>query len=1395
MSNFSSKTFTDMRNGIRFTFLLMVMTLMSNFGLYAQCTNSTSYGSAVAPGPGLSATMTSCNFGGEYGTVTSATAATSYTVTGTGGAGNYFTIRQGTPSGPVIASGFSPLIITTTAAGTYYTHINTTAACGTDAVCHTVSITNNTVVPASCTNTTGFGGAVAPGPGLSATITSCNFGGEYGTVTAATAATSYTVTGTGGTGNYFTIRQGTPAGALIASGPSPLTFTSTVAGTYYTHINTTAACGTDVSCHNVSITNNTVVSADPCASITTIACTTPTTATLTGAGAWSPGACGFTTPGNEKVYSFTPTVTGVHSLQVTAASGGFVDYMYKAASGGCGATGWTCIIDVASTTTATIGTLTAGVEYYILMDAESLTGATQTFQINCPLPPTGPCASITTIACATPATGVLTGAGVLSPGACGFTTPGNEKIFSFTPTVTGVHSLQVTATNAGGYIDYMYKAASGGCSATGWTCILDIFSPTTTTIGTLTAGVEYYILMDAESLAGATHTFQINCPVACPAATIAYSGSPYCTSAGVVSVVRTGTSGGTYTASPAGLTINASTGAITPATSAAGAYTVTYTIAAAGPCPVFTTTASITINLTPDVNQPVNQVVCNNVATLPINFTGTANTNFNWVNNTTSIGLAASGTGNIASFTALNTTTAPISATITVTPVTAGGGGPVTTTFANSATVAIPGTGTTGPGAPYPSNITVSGTSGTITNLTVKLKNLNHTFPSDIDMLLVGPSGQNSIIMSDVGSGTDLVNVDLVLDDAAANMSTAAIVSGTYKPTDLTTGDAFPAPAPAPSGNVPLNIFNGTSANGTWSLYIVDDSGGDSGSMIDGWELNITTGASAVCPGVPKTFTITVNPTAVVTAVTNKTFCNGATTGVTTFSSPNTGGTVSYSWTNSNPAIGLVASGAGNLPTFTATNAGVAPITATITVTPSFTNAGVTCSGTAITFTITVNPTPTVNVVADQTVCANTATAAVNFTGAVAGTVYSWTNSNPAIGLAASGTGNIPSFVATNGAATPISATITVTPNYGATPTCSGTPRTFTITVNPLTVVTCPGNITVTSVLGTCTAAVTYTATVTGTPAPVVTYTFSGATIGSGAGTGSGALFNVGVTTVTVIATNTCGVKTCTFTITVNDAQPPAVTTQPVTKTFCEGTSATFTVTATNAVSYQWEKYNGSTWVSVPGATSATLTVNAVTLSMNTDTYRAKVIGLCTTVTSGSATLYVNPKPNVSIISSQTLLVPGSAFNLTAITNGTGAGTYIWYKNGAVVAGVSGKILAGGRIDDRATYKVTYTDANGCTNTSADFTVGSLQTTELFIYPNPNNGQFQIRFYNLPNESATVYIYNSGGQIVLKKVIPTGSLPYSQMSVNISNQAGGVYVIKLINGAGKELGNTRIIKQ
>lgn len=211
------------------------------------CTNTSSYGSATAPTNAATATITSCQYAGEYATITSCAAAATYTSTSSV-ATDYITVHQGTPGGPIIAAGTTPLNWTVLAAGTHYIHYNTNSSCGIQNVCRTTDITH---VPVVCTNTSPYGTATAPVNAL-LVITTCQFAGEYSTINGCAATTQY-ISSTDLIGGYYTVHQGTFNGPVVGSGVAPLVWNSTVAGVYYVHLNTTSACGTDAICHEARI--------------------------------------------------------------------------------------------------------------------------------------------------------------------------------------------------------------------------------------------------------------------------------------------------------------------------------------------------------------------------------------------------------------------------------------------------------------------------------------------------------------------------------------------------------------------------------------------------------------------------------------------------------------------------------------------------------------------------------------------------------------------------------------------------------------------------------------------------------------------------------------------------------------------------------------------------------------------------------------------------------------------------------------------------------------------------------------------------------------------------------------------------------------------------------------
>ena len=161
--------------------------------------------------------------------------------------------------------------------------------------------------------------------------------------------------------------------------------------------------------------------------------------------------------------------------------------------------------------------------------------------------------------------------------------------------------------------------------------------------------------------------------------------------------------------------------------------------------------------------------------------------------------------------------------------------------FTNPNEITIPNGGAA---TTYPSSINVSGLNGTITSVKVTLSNITHTYPDDLDVLLIGPTGAKVLLMSDAGWSWDLNNVTLTFDPNARDFlpDQGQISSGSYRATDYETGDRFNN-SPAPSGDygIDFSVFNNTIPNGTWNLYVVDDTGVDIGNIAGGWSIAIDT--------------------------------------------------------------------------------------------------------------------------------------------------------------------------------------------------------------------------------------------------------------------------------------------------------------------------------------------------------------------------------------------------------------------------------------------------------------------------------------------------------------------------------------------------------------------------
>jgi hypothetical protein len=344
------------------------------------------------------------------------------------------------------------------------------------------------------------------------------------------------------------------------------------------------------------------------------------------------------------------------------------------------------------------------------------------------------------------------------------------------------------------------------------------------------------------------------------------------------------------------------------------------------------------------------------------------------------------------------------------------------------------------------------------------------------------------------------------------------------------------------------------------------------------------------CVGSTVSFTITINNEPILDPILDQEFCSNSIADVNDFSTIPAGST--YTWTSSNASIGLATSGSGNIPLFNAINATTGPITSTINVTPTING----CVGEEVSFLVTIKPTPKIDAVSNQTLCANSPTSAINFTG-TSGATYNWVNSNSTIGLAASGTGNIPSFTATNSSSVPSVASISATATVNG---CTSNSANFTITVNPNPLLNTVSNQTLCA--NTATVPVVFSST---PPSSIYSWTNSNTSIGLAAG-GSGNIPSftaINSTTAPIIGiisvkakVNGCISNTINFTITVNPL--PIITVTPPSSTITPGLSAN--LVASGALSYSWSPASGLSCTNCPNpAASPNTTTNYTVTGTN----------------------------------------------------------------------------------------------------------------------------------------------------------------------------------------------------
>lgn len=250
--------------------------------------------------------------------------------------------------------------------------------------------------------------------------------------------------------------------------------------------------------------------------------------------------------------------------------------------------------------------------------------------------------------------------------------------------------------------------------------------------------------------------------------------------------------------------------------------------------------------------------------------------------------------------------------------------------------------------------------------------------------------------------------------------------------------------------------------------------------------------------------------------------------------------------------------------------------------------------------------------------------------------------------------------------------------------------------------------------------------------------------------------------TYTVTVTNCAGNSIASVDVTMESA-PVAVINSDET-TACEG--EILTVTADGGSGFVWST----------GSTDPSLSISQVSES---GTYTVTVTNDCGDEDTEEITLTIVANPEAP-----TLTLSGGNYT----SSQTGSGTHMWYIENTLVTGQTGNTLPESAVAEGNSVYCVYVDDNGCTSEASNALVGLDDVTRLnnqiSIYPNPNNGQFEVRFGDV-NGLMNVTLTNNLGQVVYTTQVNAQSGTVSQFTID--NLESGAYQLRLVGEGGQSI--------
>ncbi len=192
---------------------------------------------------------------------------------------------------------------------------------------------------------------------------------------------------------------------------------------------------------------------------------------------------------------------------------------------------------------------------------------------------------------------------------------------------------------------------------------------------------------------------------------------------------------------------------------------------------------------------------------------------------------------------------------------------------------------------------------------------------------------------------------------------------------------------------------------------------------------------------------------------------------------------------------------------------------------------------------------------------------------------------------------------------------------------------------------------------------------------------------------------------------------------------------------------------------------------------------------LSAGTYTVTVNAACGGTFTASVTI---TQPTVISIAKSSTPDNGSSNGTAKVTvsGGVGPYTYLWSPGGSTIDSIMNEM--------HGTYCCTVHDAHGCFDSVCVDIAGpagvdniSSNTEAVTIYPNPNNGNFQLKMANgLQIANSQIEIYNMLGEKVYTKNVNAANT-----QVELANKPNGIYMYRILSETGTLISEGKFVIQ